>query len=237
MAMNRTTVVGVFHDRDQADTAIQELQRAGFADDDIGYAIRNGGAAGPDGAGDLTTEETTAGGAATGALTGGLLGGLIGAAAALLVPGVGPVIAGGILASALGGAAIGAAAGGLLGALTGLGVPEEEARYYEGEFQAGRAVVTVRADSRHALAQEILTRYGAYNVGGPAGTTTALAGESTSRAGAMTGAVQAETESPQAILTSVGEDRRRMPGTTEEIASQAHVAQGTIGLPPQTNPG
>jgi uncharacterized protein (TIGR02271 family) len=80
-----------------------------------------------------------------------------------LIPGFGPAIAGGILAATLGGAAIGAAAGGLLGALTGMGVPEEEARYYESEFQAGRIILTVQADGRRDEAINILRRYGAYD--------------------------------------------------------------------------
>jgi len=186
-AEQRTTVAGTFTDREEAAAAIRELQEHGFTDEHIGYAIRDGGvsAAGSDlAAGDMVGE--TAGGAATGALTGGLLGGLIGAAAALLLPGIGPIVAGGILASALGGAAIGATAGGLLGALTGMGVPEEEAAYYESEFQAGRAVVTVRAEGRAEEAAAILSRHGA---------------------------------------------RGMPPGTTDEIASQAHIAQSSGDVP------
>jgi hypothetical protein len=203
MDSTRVTVVGVFEDRAAAEAALQDLRTHGFADEDIGYAIRSTttvttatpvSASGSTGTGaptgptsvpgipgataaasptsgtdstpdpmDLAPEETGAG-AATGAITGGVLGGLIGVAAALLVPGIGPVIAGGILASALGGAAIGAAAGGLLGALVGLGVPEEEARLYEGDLQAGRAVVTVHAEHRYPEAHAILQRHGAANL-------------------------------------------------------------------------
>ena len=161
MAVHREHVVGVFGDRAEAERVIAELGEAGFAEGEIGYAIRSGGSAAEGGEEqDLTASESAAGSAATGALTGGLLGGLIGAAAALVVPGIGPVLAGGILASALGGAAVGAAAGGVLGGLVGLGVPEEEAAFYEGEFQAGRAVVTVRADDRAEAAREIMRRHG-----------------------------------------------------------------------------
>ena len=160
MAIHREHVVGVFGDRGEAERVIAELRDAGFAEGDIGYAIRGSGAAESSEGHDLTAPESAAGSAATGALTGGLLGGLIGAAAALIVPGIGPVLAGGILASALGGAAVGAAAGGVLGGLVGLGVPEEEAAFYEGEFQAGRAVVTVRADDRAEVAREIMRRHG-----------------------------------------------------------------------------
>jgi hypothetical protein len=159
----RSTVVGIFEDRDAAAEAVNELQGAGFRDEEIGFARRGaepeGGTAVPEGG-----ETRMGGGETTGALTGGAVGGLIGAAAAALIPGIGPVLAGGILASALGGAAVGAAAGGLLGALTGMGVPEEEARYYEGEFQAGRTLVAVRVDGRLGEATDILRRHGAYDV-------------------------------------------------------------------------
>jgi hypothetical protein len=154
---DRSTVVGVFADQAQAERAIGALEQAGFTDKQLGF-IRRG-------------EKTSTGGgladtgmkAATGVATGGVLGGLLGAAAALFIPGVGPAIAGGILAATLGGAAIGAAAGGLIGALTNLGVPEEEARYYQGEFEAGRTLLIVRAENRQQEARDIMSRYGAYD--------------------------------------------------------------------------
>src|SRR5207248_5845370 len=85
--------------------------------------------------------------------------------ASLIIPGFGPAIAGGILTATIGGVVIGAAAGGLFGALIGLGVPEEEARYYEGEFQSGRTLVTVKADGRQQEAYNILHRNGGYDAG------------------------------------------------------------------------
>src|SRR5205814_821795 len=63
----------------------------------------------------------------------------------------------------LGGAAIGAATGGVIGALTGMGVPEEEARYYQGEVEAGNMLVTVQAPGRQQEAKAILQQYGAYD--------------------------------------------------------------------------
>lgn len=165
----RPIVVGVFEDRDQAERAIEELRRAGFSDDEIGFALR--GETSPAGAGDVTDADagadagTRAGeGAVTGMVTGGLIGGLLAAGASLLIPGIGPIIGGGILATILGGAAAGAAAGGLLGALTGLGVPEEEARYYESEFQSGRTIVTVKAGERYREAADILNRHSGYDM-------------------------------------------------------------------------
>ena len=99
-----------------------------------------------------------------GATTGAVLGGAIGAAAALLIPGIGPVVAGGILVTALGSAAIGAMTGGLIGTFVGIGVPEHAAHQYKREFEAGRTIVTVKTDSRQQEAIDILRRNGAQDV-------------------------------------------------------------------------
>jgi hypothetical protein len=162
--IERSTVVGVFDHRDDAERAIAELRRLGFRDDEIGFVWRGGES-------DLRASEqradpaaNSAGGAIGGALAGAGIGGLVAAAAALLVPGFGPVIAGGVLATVLGGAAVGAAAGGILGALTGMGIPEEEARYYETAFNEGRILVTVKADGRYEEARETLYSQGASDV-------------------------------------------------------------------------
>ena len=158
---SRGAVVGVFFDRDDANRAVEDLRNAGFRDEDLGYAVRGGDTT------DATSDVpgTAAGeGAATGMLTGGVLGGLVGAAAAGLIPGFGPVIAAGILSTIVGGAAVGAAAGGMLGALMGLGIPEDEARYYQSEFEAGRVIITVKANGRDDEASRILMSHGAYDV-------------------------------------------------------------------------
>ena len=161
----RPTVVGVFDNRADAEKAVEELHRAGFRDDQIGFAARGGETA------EGTTEWQTAGpgeageGAAKGAVSGGIIGAILGALATGLIPGIGPVIAGGLLAGIIGGAAAGAAGGGLLGALVGsMGVPEEEARYYDEEFRAGRTLVTVKADGRYDEARSLLRRHGARDV-------------------------------------------------------------------------
>jgi hypothetical protein len=156
---NRSTVVGVFRTRGEAERAVDNLAVAGFRDDQLGILTRSSttdSARGTSPAAGTNVGE----GAAAGAVTGGLLG----AAASLLIPGVGPVIAGGIIATVLGSAVVGAAAGGVLGALVGLGVPEDEARYYEGEFTAGRTLVTVKTDDRWEDARSILRQAGAYDV-------------------------------------------------------------------------
>lgn len=153
-----STIVGVFEDRAFAQRAIDELRFAGFRDDQIGFAARH------ETIGDLGIDEKTVEteeDAAKGAVAGGLVGGTIGAVAALLIPGIGPVLAGGILLTTLGGAAVGAAAGGLIGALVGLGVPEEEAHRYHREFEVGRIIVTVQAGDHQKEALDILRRNGA----------------------------------------------------------------------------
>ncbi len=159
----RSTVVAVFTSRADAENAINDLHSRGFTDQQIGFIARD---TNPN---PTSANQTSAGGeaevptgerAAVGAASGGVVGGLIGAAASLLIPGFGPAIAGGILAATLGGIAIGAAAGGIIGALTHLGVPEEEARYYQSQFEAGRILVTVDAPGRLQEAMDTLSRNG-----------------------------------------------------------------------------
>lgn len=166
---NRTTVAGMFHDRDAAEQAINALQGVGFPGDRIGVAMRDRTAQG-----ELVEDTGTsaAEGAVTGAVGGGMLGGIVGllvGIGALAIPGIGPVVAGGALATAFGigggtavaGAGIGAAAGGVLGALVGMGIPEEEARHFESGFRAGGTLVTVNAGDRVMDALAVLERYGA----------------------------------------------------------------------------
>ncbi|HYO09753.1 MAG TPA: hypothetical protein VER17_12345 [Tepidisphaeraceae bacterium] len=159
----RTTLVAVFQDRQRAEQAVDELERAGFSADQIGFALRGADAV----HGGMITDAMGAKdgrGAVAGMATGAGIGAVLGAAAALLVPGFGPVIAGGVLAMAFGGAVAGTAVGGIFGAMTGLGVSEDEARFYEGEFNSGRAIVAVKAANRCADAAEILRRHGGYDL-------------------------------------------------------------------------
>jgi uncharacterized protein (TIGR02271 family) len=87
--------------------------------------------------------------------------GLLAGVGALAIPGVGPIIAGGTLASTLAGAGIGAAAGGLLGALVGMGVPEEDAKHFDEGFRSGGTLVTVSAGNRAEEARTCLYESGA----------------------------------------------------------------------------
>lgn len=165
----RRTIVGVFDSRDHAEMAIRDLKDAGFSGDQIGVAMRDRTAQG-----ELVEDTGThaAEGAVTGAVGGGILGGLTGlliGIGALAIPGIGPVVAGGALATAFGtaagtavaGAGIGAAAGGIVGALVGMGVPEEEARYFESSFRSGGVLVSVNAENRAMEALNILEQHGA----------------------------------------------------------------------------
>jgi hypothetical protein len=159
----QTMVIGVFKDRAQAQQAVRELRAAGFGEDQIGFIARR--VEGENVVVDTSDptqshwEEGAAVGAASGAVAGGLW--ALGIAAGML-PAVGPIIAGGLLASVLASAAGTAVAGGIIGALLGLGIPEEEARYYESEFKSGRTLVTVRPDGRADEAWAILRRCGCY---------------------------------------------------------------------------
>ena len=160
-SFTRATVVGLFPNQADAEQAIQRLKQEGFSENQIGVAIKDRGEQR-----ELIEDTGTqaAEGAATGAIGGGVLGGVIGLLAsvgALVIPGVGPIIAGGTLASTLAGAGIGAAAGGLLGALVGMGVPEEDARHFDEGFRAGGTLVTVSAGDRAEEASECLSESGA----------------------------------------------------------------------------
>jgi hypothetical protein len=157
-------VVALFRDREDATSAIRELHGSGFSREQIGVAMRDRSAEGR-----LVEETGTSAvqGAAAGAVGGGVLGGLVGllvGIGAIAIPGIGPVVAGGALASALGvaggtaaaGAGIGAATGGILGALVGLGVPHDEAQYFERGFREGGIIVSVDPAGREADARDIL---------------------------------------------------------------------------------
>jgi hypothetical protein len=149
--------VASFLSRDQAERAVEMLQRANFHSDQIGFATP-GGDHEPSDLPEVQKEKNdrTILGAATGGVSGWVLGSFLGALAVAAIPGVGPILAGGGLAAILAGAAGGAVAGGIVGALTGLGVPAREAKRYEEELRKGRTLVTISAGERYIEAQNIL---------------------------------------------------------------------------------
>ena len=156
---DRRTVVSVFEGVSHAERALNALKAAGFLPDQVSVVARESSQTQAllDSA-ETDAESATAGtGAMLGGLTGGVVGWLVGIGA-LAIPGVGPVVAGGALASAFGlgggtavaGAGIGAAAGGIVGALTGLGFSKDEAEYYDRGVREGRTLVTIHDDEGRA---------------------------------------------------------------------------------------
>jgi len=150
----------------QAESIVNELKVAGFSDNDISVLF-------PDKTGtkDFAHEHHTKApeGAAAGAGTGGILGGALGWLAgigALSIPGVGPFIAAGPIMAALGGAAVGAAVGGIAGALVGMGIPEFEAKRYEGKIRAGNILISVHTENGQEAkrAREIFEQAGAQDI-------------------------------------------------------------------------
>lgn len=148
-------IVGVFDTEQEATRAIEGLQEQGFNSDDISVITRNRDDR------DAIMEETgtmAPEGVATGAATGGVVGGIAGLLAgigALAIPGIGPILAAGPIAATLTGAAVGAGAGGLVGGLVGLGIPEDEARQYEGYVSEGKILVLVEEDARNEQVYDI----------------------------------------------------------------------------------
>jgi hypothetical protein len=162
----KKAVFGMAKSENQAINIANQLVAAGFAENDISVLF-------PDKAGtrDFAHEQHTKApvGAATGAGSGAILGGALGwmvGIGALAIPGVGPFIAAGPIMAALAGAGAGAAAGGLTGALVGLGIPELEAKQYEGKVKDGNILMSVHAVSRDEVtrAKEIFKNSGAYDI-------------------------------------------------------------------------
>ncbi|MEO5740601.1 MAG: DUF3341 domain-containing protein [Vicinamibacterales bacterium] len=150
----------------QTERIARALKASGFSDSDISVLF-------PDKTGthDFAHEAHTKApeGATTGATTGGVLGGGLGwlvGIGSLAIPGVGPFIAAGPIMAALAGAAIGAAAGGMTGALVGMGIPEHEAKMYDGKIRAGNVLISVHAETSEeaSRAKEIFEREGAQDI-------------------------------------------------------------------------
>ena len=150
----------------QAESIVAELKSSGFSNSDISALL-------PDkkGTRDFAHEKNTKApeGATTGAGAGGLLGGTLGwlvGIGALAIPGVGPLIAAGPIVAALSGAAVGAAVGGVGGALVGMGIPELEAKQYEGKVRDGNILISVHTDDSDEASRvrDIFKRQNAENI-------------------------------------------------------------------------
>jgi Protein of unknown function (DUF3341) len=166
MAGKNTAVFGIYRDRLGVENAVDVLKQEGFRSTDISVLFpHNQGT--KDFAHEKSTKapEGTAAGAGTGAVIGGGLGWLAGIGA-LAIPGVGPLIAAGPIVAALTGVGVGGAIGGIAGALIGMGIPEYEAKRYEGRVKEGGILLSVHSDNSDwtSKAKDILERTGAGDV-------------------------------------------------------------------------
>jgi hypothetical protein len=158
--MSKKSVFCIATSRGQADRIVDQLKNANFSNNDISALFADKGTTH-----DFAHEKNTKApeGAVAGASTGGVVGGALGWIAgigALAIPGVGPFIAAGPILAALSGAAIGAAVGGIAGGLIGLGIPELEARRYEGKIKQGNILISVHTENSKEIdkAKDIFTQ-------------------------------------------------------------------------------
>lgn len=167
MAGKNTAVFGIYQNEREVTEGVEALKAAGYRSADISVLF-------PDNRGtkDFAHEkntkapEGTAAGASSGMLLGGALGWLTGIGA-LAIPGIGPFIAAGPIVAALAGAGAGGAIGGLIGALVGMGIPEYEAKRYEGRIRSGGILMSVHCDNSDWVgrAKQILRQTGAEDIG------------------------------------------------------------------------
>lgn len=166
MAGKNTAVYGIYSTAETAERAVDTLIAAGFASADISVLL-------PDtrSTRDFAHEKNTKApeGTTTGAAAGGVVGGTLGVLAgigALAIPGVGPFIAAGPIVAGLAGLGVGGAVGGLVGALVGMGIPEYEAKRYEGHVKNGGTLLSVHCNSSEEIsrAKDMLKSTGASDI-------------------------------------------------------------------------
>jgi hypothetical protein len=166
MAGKNTAVFGIYRSRAVAEEAVDALKAAGYRNTDISVLLPEN-----EGTKDFAHEKATkapegvATGATSGAVIGGVIGGLVGAGM-LLIPGLGPLIAAGPIIGVLTGAGAVGVLGGIVGALVGMGIPEYEAKRYEGRIREGGILLSVHCDSSQWVkrAKEVLEQTGAEDV-------------------------------------------------------------------------
>jgi hypothetical protein len=166
MAGKNTAAFAIFANRAAAEKAVDQLNAAGFSHQDVSVLMSD-----KKGSKDFATEKNTKApeGTAMGVGVGGVLGGTLGLLAgigALAIPGVGPLIAAGPIMGALAGLGVGGAVGGLVGALVGMGIPEYEAKRYEGRVKDGGILVSVHCDSSDEVsrAKDVLKQAGGEDI-------------------------------------------------------------------------
>jgi hypothetical protein len=166
MAGKNTAVFGIYPTRAAVENAVDVLKSENFRNTDISVLMAdNVGSKDFAHEKDTKIPEGTAAGAATGAVAGGILGWLAGIGA-LAIPGVGPFIAAGPIMGALAGAGALGTMGGIVGALVGMGIPEYEAKRYEGRIKDGGVLLSVHCDNSDWVkrAKDVLERTGAEDV-------------------------------------------------------------------------
>jgi hypothetical protein len=147
MAGKNTAVYGIYPNRQMAENAVDRLLAQGFRNEDISVLLQDNV-----GTKDFAHEKHTKApeGTATGAVAGAAVGGTLGLLAgigALAIPGLGPFIAAGPIMATLAGIGSGGVVGGLVGALVGMGIPEYEAKRYEGRIKEGGVLLSVHCDN------------------------------------------------------------------------------------------
>jgi hypothetical protein len=166
MAGKNTAVFGIYKSVAQAEMAVDRMIAAGFLSNDISVLL-------PDNQStkQFAHEKNTKApeGTTTGGITGGVIGGTLGLLAgigAIAIPGVGPFIAAGPIMGALAGLGAGGAVGGLIGALVGMGMPEYEAKRYEGRVKAGGVLLSIHCDTSEEIsrAKDLLKSTGAEDI-------------------------------------------------------------------------
>ena len=165
MAKNKA-VFGIYSTQAGVENAIGTLRNESFASSDVAVLLPESASGRDLGMVKATkAPEGATAGAGSGAVVGGVLGWLVGIGS-LAIPGVGPFIAAGPIVAALAGVGVGGAVGGLAGALVGMGIPEYEAKRYEGRVKDGRILLSVHSETSDEIkrAKEILERTGAQDI-------------------------------------------------------------------------
>jgi len=166
MSSKNTAVFGIYSTTAGAEAAVDHLVASEFSEQDVSVLMSD-----VDATREFAHEKNTKApeGTAIGATTGGVLGGTFGLLAgigALAIPGIGPLIVAGPIVAALAGVGAGGAVGGLLGALVGLGIPEYEAKRYEGHVKNGGILLSVHCDTSEQIerAKHMLKATGAEDI-------------------------------------------------------------------------
>jgi len=166
MAGKNTAAFGIYDNRTAVENAVAALKAAGYRNTDISVLFpENSGTKEFAHEKHTKAPEGAAAGAGAGAIVGGGLGWLAGIGS-LAIPGLGPFIAAGPIMAALAGAGVGGAVGGVVGTLVGMGVPEYEAKRYEGRIKDGGILLSVHCDDSEwtKKAKSILEDTGARDV-------------------------------------------------------------------------